>query len=398
MFKNYFCPFLFLVTFTANQVGAFDFDYRIGGRVRHEEQENKDLNKTIPDYRSFTGSRFWLEARLRKGEKVFYLQPQFSHIWGQEEGGTAVSGGSLNPKLFIHQAYMSAPIVEGSRTHLMLGRFELSYGDELILGALFWSHVGRSFDAAKVYWEIAENRLDVFSSRLVDRTVTSGLGDKVLNGMYWSGRLDPSIFSEIDVYLLNLNDSTQLDRVDVYALGLRSKGTGELLSQRVEATYEDVDQQNEFQIDAEVGLKMQDFGRLTLNGFMASKGFNQLFPTAHKWLGITDVVSRRNIQGYQLRLETPTSTRSQLELAYFVFERTDRSAPFYDYSGIEIGLNSSNRSKSIGTEWDLIWSFKESKELSYQLGLASFNPGAFLENNERNRIINFAYLQALMMF
>lgn len=389
----------FLIGFSQFETAhAVELEYQVGGRVRHEEPHNRDLNDSVGDHRSFTGSRFWLDTTVKKEGHIFRFQPQFSHIWGQEEAGVARSGGTLNPRLDIHQAYLDIPIVSDSEVRVRLGRFELSYGDELILGALFWSNVGRSFDAAKVYQAFEHGQLDVFTSRLVDRTITPGLGDKSLHGAYWSGRPNKALLSDLDFYFLNLNDSTQVQKVDLHATGLRVKGAGESIHYRAEVTHEKIDSDDEGQADVELGYKLAPLGRFSANVFYASKGFNQLFPTAHKWLGIADLVSRRNVQGYQLRYDKELTTKSKIELSYFHFERTETDQPFYDFSGAAVGTGVSTSSRNLGSEWDLVWSYQDTSDLGYQLGLAQFNPGTYLENSGRSDVATFGYVQVLMKY
>src|SRR6185295_11046498 len=50
---------------------------------------------------------------------------------------------------------------------LKVGRQELSYGDERLVGAFAWNNIGRVFDAAKVRWQNAWFGADFFTSRTV---------------------------------------------------------------------------------------------------------------------------------------------------------------------------------------------------------------------------------------
>src|SRR5207244_2967107 len=48
-----------------------------------------------------------------------------------------------------------------------LGRQELAYGDERLIGTNPWNNFGRTFDAAKLHYEQSKFSIDVFSSTVV---------------------------------------------------------------------------------------------------------------------------------------------------------------------------------------------------------------------------------------
>jgi len=74
----------------------------------------------------------------------------------------------------VHEAYLK--IDEFFHPNLMLqaGRFELVYGNQRLLGAVGWSNVGRTFDAARVSVVQPAWQLDVFRGKLFDRVSTPG--------------------------------------------------------------------------------------------------------------------------------------------------------------------------------------------------------------------------------
>ena len=50
---------------------------------------------------------------------------------------------------------------------LKVGRQELSYGDERLVGAFDWNNIGRVFDAAKLRWQNPWFGADFFSGRVI---------------------------------------------------------------------------------------------------------------------------------------------------------------------------------------------------------------------------------------
>lgn len=372
---------------------ALDVKFAPVGRVRYESLSDYDLDSAQGGYKSFTGSRFWVLTEMAHDEYKIIFQPQFSRTWGLDEAAGQASGGTVDPNLNVHQAYFSAPLTE--RFKLKLGRQELSYGDELVLGAVGWSNVGRSFDAVKLEWSMGKSQLDFFSSKLSDKNVAApSAGDKDLHGVYFSGRNNGPLLSEMDVYFLNINDSTLNPHVDIVAYGARLKGRVGIFDYRAEATKQHMSSQEASQIDAEIGGKLS-LGRLGLNYFAATEIYNQLFPTAHKWLGIGDVVSRRNIRGYQIKHQYSWNEKFKTEMTYHCFERYGVGSTAFSFSGAALGSPLSTE-KKMADEYDVILNYVRNENLAYQIGAAYFVPARYLKQSGKSDEYTFVYLQVLL--
>jgi hypothetical protein len=114
----------------------------------------------------------------------------------------------------------------------------------------------------------------------------------------------------------------QRDSATEFTLGSRVKGEVAILDYRVEAGAQFGKTTGEptamgptpaaadktaFQVDGEIGVTPVKGLRINAGGFMASgddlttpenEGWNELYPTGHKWLGLTDVTgARTNIAG-----------------------------------------------------------------------------------------------------
>lgn len=385
----------FFYTLLVFQVSeAIDVQLKPVGRVRYESLTDYDLDSNQGGYKSFTGSRFWVLTEMTHKDYKLVFQPQFSRTWGLDEAAGPASGGTVDPSLNVHQAFFTAPLAE--RFSFKLGRQELSYGDELVLGAVGWSNVGRSFDAIKLEWSMGKSQLDFFSSKLSDKNVSApSAGDKDLHGIYFSGRKDIVFLKEADVYLLNINDSTLNPHVDTVAYGLRLKGDVGFVDYRGEVTRQHISSQEASQFDAEIGLNSGVFGRLGLNYFAATESYNQLFPTAHKWLGIGDVVSRKNIQGYQIKHQQAWSPKIKSEITYHYFERYSLESTAFSFSGQALGTAASTESK-IADEYNFILNYVHSENLNYQVGAAYFDPSAYLKQSGKNDECLFIYFQVLL--
>ncbi len=115
--------------------------WTLGGeaRFRFETRDNRDLNSGTSDHHSFVGTRVRLNVGFEPIENLkTFVQPQFSHIWGQGTAnvlgngtltpGVVNSGGVIDPTLNLHQAYVHWKIIQPFQ--MILGRQEMAYGDE----------------------------------------------------------------------------------------------------------------------------------------------------------------------------------------------------------------------------------------------------------------------------
>ncbi len=64
--------------------------------------------------------------------------------------------GPESDSIDLHQAYFTLGNPSEFPLTMKVGRQELSYGDERLIGAFDWNNIGRSFDAAKLRWQASE--------------------------------------------------------------------------------------------------------------------------------------------------------------------------------------------------------------------------------------------------
>ena len=67
----------------------------------------------------------------------------------------------------LHQAIVGVGNLKEFPLALKVGRMEMSYGDERLIGAFGWNNIGRTFDAAKGRWQNDWFGMDLFVSRPV---------------------------------------------------------------------------------------------------------------------------------------------------------------------------------------------------------------------------------------
>ncbi|HEX9596045.1 MAG TPA: alginate export family protein, partial [Anaerolineales bacterium] len=144
---------------------------QFGAEIRFRPESRSNFNSQT-NMNAVMLQRVRLDARLRLNENVTGLvQLQDSRLWGQESSTT-----SNESNLDLHQGYLQVARFLGPQLTLRLGRQELSYGNQRLLGAFGWDNVGRSFDAGKLTFGGADWSADLFAGRLADRR-NSGRGN-----------------------------------------------------------------------------------------------------------------------------------------------------------------------------------------------------------------------------
>ena len=389
-------------------------------RVRGESKNNSNFTDLRGDRIDFMASRFRAAFKIRPMESSakwhVLFQPQFTKTWGLADataaaGGGATSGALYDAELSVHQAFISYDPCKN--INLTLGRQELSYGDELVIGSVGWSNVGRSFDAAKIRYQSNKFWIDGFGSKILESNASTAgspyTGDNQFFGAYASFELHKYL-SEFDLYYLRKhNRAHALNAAQPYAQtettlstwGTRLKSeVGNIFDYRFELTLQDghpgeasidrnYNSRGEYQADLEVGARfMKDKYRIGFEYFIASKEYDQLFPTAHKWLGIADQFSRRNIEGFVVHLKGKPIKKFWVGLDYHNFRRKSTGygvntftggspTPTAYYSGTAAGTSSNDN--KIAQEWDLQMGYKLADGLNFSLGGARVIPGGYLK-------------------
>ena len=141
----------------------------IHGQVRtRSELDDRDLTGQVPAS-AFHLLRTRLGVEARPSHRVRALvQVQDARLWGGEDPALAL--GTLDgdaDQLDVHQAYVELDSLGGRGVSLRLGRQELAYGNERLIGAVGWSNVGRSFDAARLRAAVGSVTADLFAAQLV---------------------------------------------------------------------------------------------------------------------------------------------------------------------------------------------------------------------------------------
>ena len=213
-------------------------DFTFGGeyRLRGEWRNNVDFRKTDTaggstagnsNYNASDSADFWMQrVRLTTNVKAtddttVKITLQDTRMWGasQNAGGgpqltdngstntfSAASQAASNNTTDLHESYLNVAKLFDTNLSVRLGRQELVYGDQRLIGSFGWSNNGRSFDAIKFTHATELVNVDLFTSKIAENNRTAT--DQDFNGIYASStKLLPG--HTLDVYYLSLRDHAE---------------------------------------------------------------------------------------------------------------------------------------------------------------------------------------------
>ncbi len=323
----------------------------------------------------------------------------------QASGRWFVGGDTLEDvNLGLHEGLM---MLSRPTWRLDAGRFEMVYGDHLVIGNVGWHETGRSFDGMRLHVQPEQGGVwvDGFATIIGEGIVTPGdnsfaAGDTYFGGVYAGlGGLISEGFA-LDAYALVLatvaetvfegDPPAPVERPGSarVTLGSRVKNRSGLLDYRLEAGVQLGDAGNDrsifaWQADLEVGVNLLDDKlRIGLEGLYASgddpdtadtnEAWNQLFPTAHKWLGFADIIGgRTNITGGVLHLTLKPAQRWTLSLDGHLFVRPEDTRVVNPADPMDVTIIESGMA---GVEGDLGAAYSLGEGLAVRTNYSLFLP------------------------
>ena len=435
-------------------------------RLRVESRtDNFDFNDGA---KHVTDDTFVLQ-RLRLGVKVTpvnwlkgYAQAQDSRQWGAKRPAVPFAFGSEgDDPLDLRQANIEIGDPRQFPVTLNLGRQELSYGDERLVGAFDWNNFARTFDALKLRWASADKRwwVEAFVGHVVNiRNAGPDENDDLhLNRADWSDTLaglyvSTTAFNKqtTDAYLFYRNkrdnnptytgiSGTTTNRAlaydgaqEVWTPGFRIKslpGQWHGWDYELEASLQLGASGTQrldhvaFAIHAGAGYTWEKLAwkpRLGLEYNVASgdddptdgasESFLNLFPTNHKFYGYLDVFAWKNMHNVagSLKLKPYQDARRPyhnlaLQLDGHLFWLYTNDDAWYRANAVTAvrTLNAAARSANpfAGGEVDLTVTYGTPwRWVKLQAGYSHFFAGDYLRHTGAGNDADFGYVQTTISF
>jgi hypothetical protein len=357
----------------------------------------------------------------------------------------------------LHQAYISIGKHKEFPVSVKVGRQELSYGEERLVGAFAWNNIGRVFDAAKVRWQNPWFGAEFFTSRVVipeDSEFNVANDYDFFSGIYATSMLVPK--NLLDVYFLARNSSAdaisaepspqfpQPSARDIYTLGFRLKSKpnefgnwdyslesayqfGNFQDRRLGGAAAQRMDHQAYMVVAQGGYTFADCWATPRLGLEYSHGsgdsnpldgkhetFENLFPTNHKFYGYMDFISLQNIHDVRAIFQLKPHTRVSVAIEGHGFWLADTHDNFYNVGGAPrggvaatptgngYGVNA-NYNSFVGTELDIIAGYAITRFAQLEVGFGHFFAGDYIDQSLASPLFgsedaNFVYTQATINF
>ncbi|MEE8574687.1 MAG: alginate export family protein [Thermodesulfobacteriota bacterium] len=274
---------------------------------------------------------------------------------------------------------------------IKVGRQEMNFGDQRLIGSFGWNEYGRSFDAVRVDYGTDQVDVTLFASKIADQTagfLNSGDTndrDQDFYGLYTTIKMIPN--NTLDIYVLWLRDASQnqivagnngtlarynvpfvgpdcsntldcyIDKTqNLYTFGARLKGaiagidyTFELPVQTGSIDMGDYGSMNSIDYDIDAWAFAAKFGytlpipqkiRLGIDYAIASgdddpadsslETFSNLFPTNHGHYGHMDQQGWRNMEAMGFNLTWQALSNLKLYAALWTFKLDEEEDAWYN--------------------------------------------------------------------
>jgi len=363
--------------------------------------------------------------------------------------------GPESDRVDLHQAFIMVGNHKEFPLSAKIGRQELSYGEERLVGAFAWNNIGRVFDAAKLRWQNPWFGVDFFTSRVVipeDGVFNVSNDYDLFSGFYATSMKVPK--NILDVYFFARNSSIQAISAepspqfpqpssrDIYTLGFRLKSKpGEIgkWDYSLESAYQFGNFQDRriggaaaprldhsaYMAVAQIGYTFIDAWATPRIGLEYAYGsgdsnptdgdhetFENLFPTNHKFYGYMDISSSlQNIQNLRGIFQLKPHPRVSLAVEGHGFWLADTSDNFYNKAGAPrggvattpgtaYGVNP-GYSSFVGTEVDIIAGWAVTRHSQLEVGYGHFFRGDYIEQSLAavgSRDADYIYVQGNLNF
>ena len=354
--------------------------------------------------------RFYLNrVRLWAGVETtswlrFYVQGQDARAPGFSD---LTAMDSVVHHLDFRQAYADFGRDKGT-WGLRMGRQELAFGDERLMGAdNDWDPLGQTFDAARVSYQRTGLRLDAFGAFLVTpdrRSLASPSAGNQLYGLYASFNRGPR-GSVIEPYFFWKHDRHMGDAVglasacDVFTYGARTAGN---LPARLDYGVEMA-----LQSGHKLGDSVQAWAghwELGVRPFRADAGprlgaeynfasgdnnpadgrhttFDDLYPAGYNKYGMSDPYAWRNLRNISCGVDWSLSQRWRLGASYRAFWLASISDGLYTKGDSILTRNPGASSSHVGNQASMMIACDLSRSWQFRAGYARFFPGPYLTDS-----------------
>ena len=307
----------------------------------------------------------------------------------------------------VRQAWVQIGDPEKGLVHARVGRQELKYGGQRLIGPLDWTNTARQFDAAKITVGDDDLGVDVFAASVVrinDDGFNRHRDGHNLHGIYSRlNKLAPG--SQLEAFVLwkttplVISGNGMAGDADSYTAGVRfvRKLAGgfdtEMEAARQFGSFgvDDISAWGGYWVLGYTPANVKLSPRFSVEYQYGSgdsdptdgkyQTFDQLFPTGHLYQGTADRIGWRNISDVRAGVSIKPHDKVTLKFDHFSFWLADRHDNLYAVNGsVAVATPEGGAAeKYVGQEVDAILTWKPAGHVTVGTGVGYFIPGRFVK-------------------
>jgi hypothetical protein len=325
----------------------------------------------------------------------------------------------------IRQAYVEIGDPENKIFGLRVGRQELNFGDQRLIGASPWTNVGRVFDAVRGTIRYDGYRLDMFASSVVNPvtgTWDHHLQGNNLHGLYGgieklipNATLEPYVLWRLQPRVKN--EAGVVANMDEKVLGTRLIGKlpagfdygtemvrefGSVGSDQIKAWaghWVVGDTFNAVKFTPRVFAEF-NYASGDKNPKDGARGtFDQLYPSGHDKYGLADQVGWRNIKDARAGVEAKLVRNLAATVEYNNWYLASATDSLYVAAGTAAFRSITGAAGThVGQEIDITGTWTIIKPLVAGAGFGHIIPGEFLKKTTPGNPYNYPYMMFIWKF
>jgi|CZKI01.1.fsa_nt_gi hypothetical protein len=437
------------------------WDFVVNERLRYEDKSDAGTTHAGSNFDFFSAppsdnsNQYWLSRLMPRvgytGDLfAFVVEGRSSYSVGDDRYTAAAAGRNLaenDGPLQLQMAYVLIGNPKEFPVTAKVGRQELTYGDQRLLGNAFWLNIPHTFDAVKVRYQGSSFGVDLFAARLVyveaDHFEEANPQD-MLSGAYFDfPGFSKDNVTELYLFARNVARGIVTDNwslvpapfrftapQDIYTLGYHMKSKPGALGPwdyGIEAMWQFGDRTAVFpattvaaakgapRLDQSAWAFVAQGGytwkgepwtpRLALivscaSGDQNSKDrdsqtFQNLLPSNHGLYGMMDLSSLQNIEDVRLSLTAKPSAATSLALDVHQQHLETTNDYWYNVAGVPRNTTGAapgsgkgfginpNYGSDLGQEADAIGGWTVHRGLLLELGLGHFFRGEYVKESLR---------------
>lgn len=366
-------------------------------------------------------SRFRFNATVAPSKTLsFQVQAQDARVARKTVGPT---GTPFRAPFDLRMAFADLGATTGPLT-LRVGRQELAYGEQRLVGHVSWLNAARTFDGVKLTVRTKAVQVDTFATSVVrifeDRFDRSGNGNRFAGSYATVPKLlpgasvEPYVFWRRDVNLLK--ETGGLDDLQQTTLGVRVAGKLparldygiEMAMQRGSLGSDDVEAwAGHWQLRESLPgtLMPKVTGEYNFASGDANPGdgvrgtFDQLYPTPHDKTGLADQVGWKNVHHVRAGFELTPFKGSPVTTNYHSWWLANTNDGLYNIANATVArVPGGALNRHVGQEIDVQVSRALFPQLQVAAGYAHIFTGAFLKEATPGASSSHPYVMATYVF